>query len=92
MFPLRLSDTEKDDTWRAGSRGNTMKRYCVKCRAGRIEYFDILSEVEDGYKIRLTRISDGNEKNVEEFMSRHLFDLCFKTGYIFELESAATVA
>jgi hypothetical protein len=70
-----------------------MKRYCIKSRAGRIEYFDIMSETDGGYMVRLTRVSDGNEKIIEEFMSRHLFDMCYKTGYIFETDTrAATVA
>ncbi|MDR1278089.1 MAG: hypothetical protein LBK02_05020 [Treponema sp.] len=62
-----------------------MKRYCVKCRAGRIEYIDILRETEDGFFTRLTRLSDGNEKVIDEFMSRNLFDMCVKTGYIYEI-------
>ena len=70
-----------------------MKRYCIKCRAGRIEYFDILSENDDGYVIRLVRLSEGNEKIIEDTIPRHLFNICVKTGYIFELEkSIATVA
>ena len=70
-----------------------MKRYCIKCRAGKIEFFDIISENDDGYRIRLTRLSDGNEKIIEESMSRHLFNICVKTGYIYELEkSNQTVA
>ena len=70
-----------------------MKRYCIKCRTGKIEFFDIISETDDGYRIRLTRLSDGNERIVEESMSRHLFNICVKTGYIYELETAAvTVA
>ena len=70
-------------------RRNSMKRYCIKCRAGRIEYFDIISENDDGYRIKLTRVSDGNERILEESMPRHLFNICVKTGYIFELEGAA---
>ena len=69
-----------------------MKRYCVKCRAGRIEFLDILSENDDGYRVRLTRVSDGSEKIIEESMTRHLFNMCVKAGYIYELEAAATVA
>ena len=73
-----------------------MKRYCIKCRTGKIEFFDILAENDEGYSIRLTRRSDGNEKIVEDSMSRHLFDMCVKTGYIFEMEDmperARTVA
>ena len=65
-----------------------MKRYCIKCREGRIEYFDIISEDTDWFTIRLTRLSDGNEKIIEEKMSRNLFDICVKTGYVYELEKA----
>ena len=65
-----------------------MKRYCIKCRAGKLEYFDILSENTDAFKIRLTRLSDGSEKVIEEFMSRNLFDICVQTGYIYELENS----
>ena len=65
-----------------------MKRYCIKCRAGKIEFFDIITEDNEGYRIRLTRLSDGNEKTFEESMPRHLFDICVKTGYIFEMENA----
>jgi hypothetical protein len=61
-----------------------MKRYCIKSRTGRVEYFDIVSEIDGGYMVRLTRLSDGNKKITEEFISRHLFDICRKTGYIFE--------
>jgi hypothetical protein len=69
------------------------KRYCIKSRAGRIEYFDILSETDGGYIVRLTRLSDGNERVTEEFIPYHLFDICYKTGYIFETDGqAATVA
>ena len=66
-----------------------MKRYCIKCRAGRIEFFDIIAESDEGYRIRLTRLSDGNERIIEESMTRYLFEMCLKTGYIYELESAA---
>ncbi|MCL2094144.1 MAG: hypothetical protein FWH12_08125 [Treponema sp.] len=70
-----------------------MKRYCIRSREGKIEYFDIISENEEGYHIRLTRLFHGNKKTFDESMSHYLFDICIKTGYIFELEpAAATVA
>jgi hypothetical protein len=68
-----------------------MRRYCIKCRSGRIEYFDILSETDNELMIRLYRISDGSEKIIEETMSRDLFNMCTKTGYIYELEMDAAV-
>ena len=69
-----------------------MKRYCIKCRAGRIEFFDVISETDDGYRIRLKRLSDGNERIMEETMTRHLFKMCLSTGYIYELESFEQIA
>jgi hypothetical protein len=69
-----------------------VKRYCIKCRAGKIEFLDILSERDDGYIVKLTKIYDGNEKISEEFISRHLFDICSKTGYIFEMRQTAAIA
>jgi hypothetical protein len=63
-----------------------VKRYCIKSRTGRVEYFDIISENDEGYKIRLTRINDGDEKVFEESMTRSLFDMCVQSGYIFQME------
>ena len=63
-----------------------MKRYCIKSRTGKVEYFDIISENDEGYNIRLTRISDGDEKIIEDSMTRSLFDMCVQSGYIFQLE------
>ena len=69
-------------------RRYSMKRYCIKCRAGKIEFFDIISEDNDGYNIRLTRLSDGNERIINESIPKHLFNICVKTGYIYEMEKA----
>ena len=68
-----------------------MKRFCIKSQTGKIEYFDIVSENDSELLIRLCRISDGNEKVIEETMPRHLFDMCMKTGYIYELENPDAV-
>ena len=62
-----------------------MKRYCIKSHSGRTEFMDILAETEEGYKIRLTRISNGDEKIQEDFIAHHLFDICLKSGYLSEL-------
>lgn len=70
-----------------------MKRYCIKCEPGRVEFLDVLREGDDGLAVRVVRVKDGYDKVVEEFMPRHLFELCLKTGYIYETkEAAATVA
>jgi hypothetical protein len=67
-----------------------MKRYYIKNQLNKVEYFDILEETEGGYRIRLTRLSDGNEKIFEETMPEPLFTVCLNTGYIFEAEDAVS--
>jgi len=57
-----------------------------------MEYIDIISEIEDGYLIRLTRVYDGYEKTTEETLNRHLFDICLKTGYFSEINSESAAA
>jgi hypothetical protein len=70
-----------------------MKRYRVKSQTGKTEYIEIIGEIEDGYLIRLTRLFEGNERISEEIMTRHLFNICLKTGYIYETpEEAGSVA
>ncbi|MDR0387500.1 MAG: hypothetical protein LBH57_05645 [Treponema sp.] len=70
-----------------------MKRYCIKSEPGRVEYMDIINENSEGYIIRVTRIRDGYEKVIEEILSRHLFNICLKTGFIYKAERiAASVA
>jgi hypothetical protein len=71
-----------------------VKRYCIKSQPNRAEYVDILNETDNGYKIRLTRMNDGDKKVREDFIDRHLFDICVKTGYLYELANTelATMA
>jgi hypothetical protein len=69
-----------------------MKRYRIKCEPGRIEYLDIVNENTDGYIIRVTRIKDGYEKVIEECLSRRLFNICLKTGFIYKAEQSAAPA
>jgi hypothetical protein len=67
-----------------------MKRYCIKCETGRVEFLDILYETDSGYMTRVIRVKDGYEKVIEEFMPHHLFDLCIRTGYLYEMKEAAS--
>ena len=69
-----------------------MKRYCIKNETNKLEFIDILQEVDGGYLIRHTRNRDGYEKISEETITRHLFNICLKTGYIYEPAMASVVA
>jgi len=66
-----------------------MKRYCIKCETDRVEFLDVLRETEDGYLVRVIRVKDGYDKVIEETLPHHLFEVCLKTGYIYEMKAAA---
>jgi len=68
----------------SGGPEERMKRYCIKSHESRVEFFDVLKEIEGGFLIRYTRQKDGYEKVTEDTMTRHLLDICLKTGYIYE--------
>ncbi len=72
-------------------RGGPMKRYCIKCESGRVEFLDILRELDDSYLVRVVRVKDGWEKVIEETMSKSLFETCINTGYLYEASEEATV-
>lgn len=67
-----------------------MKRYCIKCEPGKVEFLDVLRETDDGFFVRVVRVKDGYDKIIEEFLARHLFDLCVKTGYLYAVADAAS--
>jgi hypothetical protein len=71
-------------------RRSNMKRYSIKNQTDSAEFIEILKEIEDGFIIRHTRLKNGYEKSNEETISRHLFNICLKTGYLTEpvLEAA----
>jgi hypothetical protein len=62
-----------------------MKRYRIQSDPNQAAYFDILEELDKGYRVRVTRVSEGREKTLDEFMDNYLFDLCVKTEYIREI-------
>jgi hypothetical protein len=66
-----------------------MKRYCIKCEPGRVEFLEVLRQTESGYSVRVTRVKDGWDQVVEQTMPAALFETCLKTGYIYEEAAAA---
>jgi hypothetical protein len=62
-----------------------MRKYYVKSPPDRVEYFEIIGDTLDSYLVRLTRIVDGDKKILEERMSHDLFEICLRTGYIYQI-------
>lgn len=66
--------------------GGFMKTYYITNANNRGHYLSILNESEAGFMTRIYREEDGYEETIENFMSRELFDICLRTGYIVETE------
>jgi hypothetical protein len=66
-----------------------MEKYYVKGSQDRVEYFEIIGDTTDSYLVRLTRIVDGDKKILEERISHDLFEICLKTGYIYQATGAS---
>jgi hypothetical protein len=68
-----------------------MRKFYIKSQPGKTVLLDILAESDDSYKIRITRIIDGDKKIQEEYIERQLFDTCLATGYVAQLDNPELV-
>jgi hypothetical protein len=59
-----------------------MKRYEIKSAPGQRAELEIAADRADGLHVEITRYFDGYETTASEVMSRELFDLCVRTGYL----------
>jgi hypothetical protein len=68
---------------------DVMGKYYIKGPQDRVEHFEIIGDTADCYLVRLTRIVDGDQRILEERISHDLFEICLKTGYIYEMADAS---
>ena len=62
-----------------------MKTYSIMSAKGN-DYLSILNKTGAGYMVRIFKDEDGCENVIDEFMSRELFEMCVRTGYLVETE------
>ncbi|PKL23783.1 MAG: hypothetical protein CVV47_13305 [Spirochaetae bacterium HGW-Spirochaetae-3] len=61
-----------------------MKTFSIKSTDRTPSMLELMSEIEDGYVVRIVRHRDDWDDVSEEFMTRELFETCMRTGYIYE--------
>lgn len=66
--------------------------YSLKGHACTNDYMMIMSELDEGYVVKIVRDKDGYEDITTDFISRDLFESCVRTGYITKLEISAVTA
>jgi hypothetical protein len=68
-----------------------MKEYKVKASSGTKTFMKVIREESDGYRVLIRTISEYSEKESEQYLSRHLFDACLRTGYLTEIKEPQAV-
>ena len=63
-------------------------QYQVKGIAGVKTYLEVLHERRDGYDILITSVKDKSVKESHDYISRHLLEMCVRTGYLQECKVA----
>ncbi len=61
--------------------------YRVKGEGSFTTYVEILEEFEDSYKLVMKRVTESSVREKTEMMSKHLFELCVRTGFLTAVKS-----
>ncbi|MFH2113191.1 MAG: hypothetical protein ABIJ86_01625 [Spirochaetota bacterium] len=64
-----------------------MKTFVIKSTDLSPSILELVTEIENGYVVRIVRRREDWEDVSEEFMTRELFDTCVRTGYLAELSA-----
>lgn len=64
-----------------------MKTFAIKSTERSPSILELITEIENGYVVRIVRKREDWEDISEEFMTRELFDTCVRTGYLAELSA-----
>ncbi|MDX9957017.1 MAG: hypothetical protein RBT68_01125 [Spirochaetia bacterium] len=64
-----------------------MKTFAIKSTDLSPSILELVTEIENGYVVRIVRRREDWEDISEEFMTRELFDTCVRTGYLAELSA-----
>jgi hypothetical protein len=68
-------------------RRTDMKTFAIKSTDLSPSILELVTEIENGYVVRIVRRREDWEDISEEFMTRELFDTCVRTGYLAELSA-----
>ena len=65
-----------------------MVQYRVKGDAQFTTYVEIAEEIGDSYRVIMKRVSDSSVREQTEMMSKHLFELCLRTGFLTKVQES----
>ncbi len=63
-----------------------MKDYKIRGNENYTTYVKLVEEFDDSYKVVIKKITDSSTREKTEMLSKHLLELCVRTGYMSEVK------
>lgn len=63
-----------------------MKDYRIQGNEDFITYVSVVEEFDDSYKVVIKRVGESSTREKTEMLSKHLLELCVRTGYMSEVQ------
>ena len=65
-----------------------MKDYRIRGNENYTTYVSLVEEFDDSYKVVIKKTTESVTKEKTEILSKHLLELCVRTGYMSEVSQA----
>lgn len=65
-----------------------MKDYRIQGNEDFTTYVSLIEEFDDSYKVIIKKIGETSTREKTEILSKHLLELCVRTGYMSEVKHA----
>ena len=65
-----------------------MKDYRIQGNEDYTTYVSLVEEFDDSYKVLIKKTNDSFTKGKTEMLSKHLLELCVRTGYMSEVSQS----
>ena len=65
-----------------------MKDYRIQGNEDFTTYISLIEEFDDAYKVIIKKVGESSTREKTEMLSKHLLELCVRTGYMSEVNQA----
>ena len=62
-----------------------MKDYRIQGNEDFTTYISLIEEFDDAYKVIIKKVGESSTREKTEMLSKHLLELCVRTGYMSEV-------
>jgi hypothetical protein len=65
-----------------------MKDYRIRGNEDYTTYVSLVEEFDDSYRVVIKKVGDSSTHEKTEMLSKHLLELCVRTGYMSEVNQS----